>query len=359
MFPSTKAAGKMILIALWSVCLSRASAADAFFSPDGKTVTLALSGWKNYAPDGKTVTSIVPSRLGTVDVETGKYTSIALTKELKEAEIRSLARGGEGEIFLLAKDAVWVLKVQEPAREVCKTVLEEVIGSSEKGQEPTYKTIPLEDVTDLVVVTQKDSPSKDVIMISAREKPGEPDGRNTKPMLYRRWPGRQDFVLTRSRRAPEVSSGTFTSDGRFFFVCEGDIWEGDDVSVYLTAARVAPLAILSTDMSNAGAMWADEVTTAGKWIYALLHGHHMGAIVRTPMPSQPDGGKMPSVTQQYQLMSEALAKAEVLTENIDIYDNFCVCEIAGKPRIFFRDRSKLMLLEGKGQPKLIGNLPEE
>ena len=318
-----------MVIALWCGSPSIALAADAFFAPDGKTVTLtAFHG------------------LGTVNVETGEFIAIALPKALQEASIPAIARGAEGEILFLAQDAVWVLKGREPVRQVCKTS-------------------PLQQVTDLVVVTPNNPSLKDWMLVSAVEKPSEPDRREPGQTLYGRKPGDKEFGKIFCRRTPNVTSGAYAPDGRFFFVCENDIWEGgvssetdpDSWKGVLTATRVAPLSVLSTDLSNSGAMWAREVAVAGKWIYATLGGHHMGAIVRAPMPAHPVDG-LPSVTEQYQLMAEVLAKAEVITEAFEYGDNFCVCEVKGKTRLFFTQRRDLMLWEGQGKVKVIGQLPE-
>jgi len=252
-----------MVIAFWCAGLSVACAADAFFAPDGKTVTLTT----------------YPRGLGTVKFETGVFTPIALPKALQEAAITSIARGAEGEILFLAQDAVWVLKDQEPVRQVCKTS-------------------PLLQATDLAVVTH-DSPSlKDWMMVSATEKPSEPGRQEPGLTLYGRKPGDKEFGKIFCRRTPNVTSGAFTPDGRFFFVCENDIWEGevssendpDSWKGVLAGARVAPLSVLSTDAGNARAMWAREVAVAGTWIYATLGGHHMGAIVRAPMPAYPVRG---------------------------------------------------------------------
>ncbi len=338
-----------IVIAWLSVGMGIACASDAFFAPDGKTVTLAISsGVSSLAPDGKTVVFVYSSRLGFVNVETGAFTPIALPRALQDGAITSIARGAEGETLFLAKGAVWVIKGQEPAREVCRTS-------------------PLLKATDLVVVTHDDPSLKDWMMVSAVEKPSEPGARERGLTLYARKPGDKEFRGLFCRRTPNVTSGTYTPDGRFFFVCENDIWEGhvfaepeDDPDAWkgvLTAVRVAPLSVLSTDLANAGAMWVQEVAVAGKWVYATMSGHHMGAIVRAPMPARPIA-KVPSVTEQYQLMAGVLAKAEVITQDFEQGSNFCVCEVKGKTRLFFTQRRDLMLWEGKGKPRVIGHLPE-
>jgi hypothetical protein len=270
---------------------------------------------------------------------------------LRGAAIPSIARGAEGEILFLAKDAVWVTKGGQ-VHEVCETS-------------------PLEEVTDLLVVTHDKPTIKDWIMVSATEKSGNPGPGSAKQTLYRRKPGGKEFGAIFCSRTPSVRSPFFTKEGRLFFECEGDIWEGDVESCedeagsvswqgVLDGVRVAPLATLSTDMGNAGAMWVQDVAVAGTWIYGALQGHHMGAIVRTKVPAKPVGapGKL-SIMDQYRLMQRSLATVEVVTEHLDNFSKFCVCEVDGKPRVFMTARLDILLLEGNGEPKVIGRLPVE
>lgn len=321
-----KRTGRAVALALWWGASSAANAGSAFFAPDGKTVTLAPS-----------------NGLGSVDVETCAFKPLALPSKLQKEEIGSIARGADGEVLFVAQDAIWVLKGQEPARQICKTS-------------------PLQDVRDLVAVTDAQSPIKDWLMISAVGKPQDPKAPESRPLLYGRAPGDKGFGEIFCRRTPTVTSASFGPDGRFFFVCDGDVWEGsvstgdDGWKGVLNGARIAPLATLSTNIANAGAMWVREVAVAGKWIYAVLSGHHMGAIVRTPLPT-PQTTEDPSIIDQYRTMAETLAKAEVITEDFEHFPNFCVCEVNGKPRLFFTNRQDLMLWEGK-EVKAIGKLPE-
>jgi hypothetical protein len=111
-------------------------------------------------------------------------------------------------------------------------------------------------------------------------------------------------------------------------------------------------------------MWVDEVTVAGKWIYALMHGHNMGSIVRTPMPAHSILKKgvvdeLPTVTKQYRIMAEALSKVEVVVDDAAYSGHFCVCEHAGKPLLFYTSKSTMMLSNGNGEWKDIGHLPDE
>jgi len=57
-------------------------------------------------------------------------------------------------------------------------------------------------------------------------------------------------------------------------------------------------------------------------------------------------------------MAEVLAKVEVITHDFEYGENFCVCEVKGKTRLFFTQRRDIMLMEGQGKVKMIGQLPQ-
>lgn len=332
-------------IGMLMICASlcKAGAADAYFSPDGKTVTLAFSQVFIISDKGTNLER--PASLAKVDVETGVLTPIPLPKSFENAEIDSIAAGAEGEILFLAKDSVWVIKGNEPPREVCKTA-------------------GLVKPTDLIVVTDQKSPLKDWLLVSATEKAKEQKGQRWGPTLYARKPGGNEFQAIFCRRTPNVNSGAFTSDGRFIFVCESDVWAGeivgnDDPTYWmgvLNGARVAPLSTLSTNEANAGAMWVRELVTAGSWIYAYQHGHHMGAIVRTPLPGAL--GDEPSIADQYRTMAECLTKTEVIDDSGEFTDHLCAWERNGKTRLFYSNRHNFLLWNGHGKSKVIGKMPE-
>jgi len=175
----------------------------------------------------------------------------------------------------------------------------------------------------------------------------------------------------------DATSGVFSADGRLFFASSGDLWEGTieaqaDVGGrlgVLIGARIAPLAFLNTDEANGGGMWLSEVRPGGKWLYCTLRGHHMGALVRTPLPPKAlynkDGGGFPTLKASYAAQIQSLSKTEVISEDLEDIYGFCVTETDGKPTVFFYARSgedgkgpALMLWNGAGKPKVIGHLPK-
>lgn len=330
----------LLIASLSAECL----AGDAFFSPDGKTVTMGLCGQR--------------SGLVQVDVTTGKVTKAPLPKDLAEECIESVARGSEGETLFLAKDAVWVWKAdaKPPVKRVCSTA-------------------PVEAATDLFVVTQPGTPLTDCLFVSGMEK-GSTDGM---PSLFGRKPGTKEFRPVFCRRVNGAAGGTFSADGRFFFLSDGDVWEGgikeyDDAGVevmgVLVGARIAPLAVLNTDEGNGGGLWVSQMSVAGKWIYSGLRGRHIGAIVRSPVPAKalysPANEDFPTVKTQFDALNSSLQAAEVIAEDLDRLEGFCAVEIDGKPRVFFvgsiadsNDGPAMQLWEGQGKPRVIGHLPNE
>ncbi|MBL9131728.1 MAG: hypothetical protein JNG86_11045, partial [Verrucomicrobiaceae bacterium] len=110
-------------------------AGEAFFSQDGRTVTMGLS---------RALTGLVE-----VNIVTGKITHAPLPKELKDVPIESVARGAEGEALFLAKDAVWVWNNEStpPVKRVCATA-------------------PVVNAADLFVVTQPGTPLTDCLFVS-------------------------------------------------------------------------------------------------------------------------------------------------------------------------------------------------
>ncbi|WP_395741837.1 hypothetical protein [Prosthecobacter sp.] len=317
---------------------------EAFFSKDGGTVTLAL-GDRGYG-------------LMQVDVGTGKITHAPLPAELKDESINSVAAGSEGEVLFLAKNGVWVWTpgAAKPVKHVCPTA-------------------PVVDATDLFVATVPGTALTDCLFISGNE---TAEG-TSRGLLYGRKPGgKQPFLSIFCRRVSDATGGVFSNDGRLFFVSGGDVWEGgiqpdEDTGTErlgtLVGARIAPLGIMNTDEANAGSLWVQHVAPAGKWIYAQLSGHHMSAIVRTPLPAKPlyapGSEETPSSKDHLAAMAHALGKSEIITEDTEHVSALCATEVGGKPRLFFCGDAEeekgpaLLLWEGAGAPRAIGHLPKE
>jgi hypothetical protein len=318
---------------------------EAFFSPDGNTVTLGLGGRGRPG-------------LVQVDIATGKITSAPLPAELKDENIESVASGSEGEALFLAKDGVWVWTpgAAVPVKHVCPTA-------------------PVVGATDLFVATVPGTPLTDCLFVSGNE---TADATSAGSFYGRKPGGKHPFLSIFCRRVSDAKGGVFSSDGRLFFVSSGDLWEGgiqadDDAGTErlgtLIGARIAPLAIMNTDEANGGSMWVQHVAPAGKWIYAELRGHNMASILRTPMPAKPlyapGSSDTPSTNDQLAAMTHALNKTEIVSEDSEHVDGFCATEVDGKPRLFYvadPDGEKgpaLMLWEGAGKSRIIGHLPQE
>jgi len=312
----------------------QSTAAQGFFSRDGKTVTL-----------------IHGNKLGQVDIASGQYQPIPLPGELGDAYIVSVATGAPGETWLLTNEAVWVMKDGADPQQVCSTA-------------------PLEGPHDLFVITQADSPMKDWIVVSAGKTGGY---HGTNPTFHARKPGDESFGSIFCRRVQAAEAGYVAADGRFFFTSAGDVWEGrieatpgdQENLAELLGARIAPLAMRDTDASYGGLGGVEQVATAGRWLYAKLRGRHVAAIVRTQLPPKPNYEAVTvnrrGMQQKYQSMQQSLSKVEILTVGDDMA-GFCVCEVKGKPRLFYaariHDQTNLMLVDGSGAPRVIGHIDE-
>ena len=313
-------------------------AGDSFFSADGKTVT--------FAPLRKT------GHLLRLDVASGKLTELPLPAELKSETVSGVTRGAEGEALFLAKDAVWVLKEEGPAKRV--------VGLK-----------PVKSAQNLFVSTKKDDPVFDWLFVTGSEKE-ETIG----SVFYSRKPGSKEFSEIFCRRVNYADCGCFAADGRFFFAGNGDLWEGgftvendpDMRAATLVGARIAPVAMLNTDGSNAGSMIVGGLSAAGKWLYTGLRGRHMGCIIRVPVPAKtlytdgmPDA---PEPKAHLEAMRQALDKTEIIVPDTGGLTAFCAGEANGQPRVFYRgegdeDGLDLWIWSGAGAPKRVASEPKE
>ena len=314
--------------------------AEAFFSPDGKTVITTVA---------------MPSNIGSlaqIDIASGKVTPIALPAAFANEDIDSVARGADGEILFLAKNAVWVLKKSEAPRKV-------------------VSTDPVKNPTDLFVATKKGGALLDWLLISGTE--DEKDG--AQRAFYARKPGGKNFKSVFCRRVENATSGAFAADGRMFFASGGDLWEGHidpesegEVAGTLIGERIAAVAFANTDMANAGSLSLEVVCPAGKWIYCALGGHHMAAVIRTPRPTNANHEHegQGALQASYRIQAQVLGGTEVIADLEDSIHGFCATEVDGKPLVFYYMRSNddngdgrpLMLWKGSGAPKVIGHLPK-
>jgi hypothetical protein len=331
----------LIVMALAS---SPCAAGEAFFSRDGGTVTMGA---------GEASAGLVQ-----VDIATGRITEAPLPAELKDAFIESVAGGSEGEALFLANDAVWVWTP----------------GAAGPSVKRVCDTAPVDGATDLFVATVPGTPLTDCLFVTGREK----DDTTSMGTLYGRKPGGKAFSSIFCRRVSDATGGVFSSDGRLFFVSNGDLWEGgiqveEDAEIdrlgTLVGARIAPLAILNTDEANGGGMWVNGVAPAGKWLYVKLAGRHMATILRIPMPAKPlyapNQDDFPTLEAQVDAMIQSLSHVEIITDDLENAFGFCATEVDGIPRVFFCSRTgvegkgpAMMLWEGTGEARVIGYFPE-
>lgn len=331
----------VVLACVCAFPITQGHAAEAFFSEDGSTVTMTLS-------------PRMPGLIK-VNVKNGKITKAPLPAELKEEFIDSVARGGEGEALFLAKDAVWVWKqdATPPVKRVCATA-------------------PVVGATDLFVVTDESSPLKDSLFVSGTGK-DDPDGGQT---FFGRKAGTKTFMPVFCRRVSSALGGAFSSEGRFFFAANGDVWEGgilpeEDTAMerlgVLVGARIAPMAMLNTDEGNSGSMTVAQVAPLKDSIYVRLNGNHLAALMRIPMPAKslytPDSEDQPSLEDQIAVMKQSLAKAELIEDELEDIQAFCATETEDSHMLFYCGRDEkgvaMFLVDGDKKPKVIGYLPEQ
>lgn len=322
-----------------------AAANEGFFSKDGQTVTLGL-GERGI------------SGLLQVEIATGKVTQAPLSAELKDESIDSVACGSEGEALFLAKNGVWVWTpgAAIPVKHVCPTA-------------------PAMNAMELFVSTVPGTPFTDCLFVSGNETADA----GSLGSFYGRRPGAKNaFQSVFCRRVSDVTGGIFSTDGRLFFISRGDVWEGGfqpnedngmDRLGTLVGARIAPLAALYTDEASGGSLWAEHVAPAGGWLYVQMRGRHMATVLRLPLPAKPlytpASQDTPGTKDQLSVMSHALARTEVIAEDMEFASGFCATEVDGKPRIFYVSDMEgekglaMMLWEGAGKPRVIGHLPRE
>ncbi|MDQ8192469.1 hypothetical protein [Roseibacillus persicicus] len=328
-----------------TVSSQESEAAEAFFSKDGEKVVVAVQ---------------YEGGLVEVALASGEVKAAPLPAEFAEKPaIDSVARGSDGEALFLAQDAIWVWQPGSDtvARKVCSTA--PVVGPSS-----------------VFVSTQPGTPFHDYLFVTGSEE----ENAISMGTFYGRKPGsKEGFVPVFTRRASESAAGAFSDAGRLFFTCKGDLWEGEvapsdqpefDHMGTLVGARIAPLAILNTDEANGGGLWVENVCPAGKWIYTQSSGRHLAAVMRTPMPAKSlfsfDYDEDYSMAKHIEVMSQSLAKTEIITDELEGIFGFCATEVEGKPKVFFCTQSygegtgpAMYLWEGSGEPRVIGHLPAE
>ena len=254
-------------------------AGDAFFSADGRTVT--------YVPTFDT------GCLKRINLETKTVERIAVTLP-KDEGIVALAGGADGEALFTTEKAAWVHDAKG-TRKLCD------LGA-------------IENSTSLIVAPSKGEHFADYLFVTGSEK----DDPNRHLFFYRK-PGQKTFKSTFCRRVQTIYTGAFTADGRFFFDGDGDLWEGGfepedeqaEMPPVLNGVRIAPLGLFNTDSANGGSLYVNRILPAGKSIFVVLRGHHMGQLLRVamnPTSAMKEGsGANDTVQGNYAYMAKSLA----------------------------------------------------
>ena len=322
---------RCLLLAVGLATRAAAPAGDAFFTADGQRVVIAPL--------------LQTGVLLSVSVADGAVDPLPLPPELADAPVTAMTSGGAGEAIFTTAAALWARKTDGTTRR---------LSTLPKGFS----------VANLFVATKQGTPVSDWIFAAAEN--DRAGWRGT--TFFARRPGAKDFREVFCRRVSPVGAGTFTPDGRLFFAGAGDLWEGsfeagadtdkDAPLATLNGARLAPLAMMNTDMANSGNLWVDAVEVGGSWLYVSLRGRHMGSIIRVPLPEKPfyDGGEQAQdLRASLDLMRGMLEKTEIIVADTGGATAFAACEVDGRPRVFYRDESaRFHIWEGMGAPRALG-----
>jgi hypothetical protein len=295
-----------LLCLLSLVFVAPSQAGDAFFSPDGKTVT--------YVPifDG--------SALRQLNLQTKKIEHIPLNLP-KDQSVVSLVPGTDGETLFLTEKAAWV--------------------HDAKGTRKLCDAGEAQNINDLAVAPSKDKNLADWLFIAGSDK--EEASRN---IFFCRKPGEKTFKPTFCRRTNYVSAGVFTAGGRFFFANEGDLWEGEfeaedgqGMLTTLNGVRIAPLGFLNTDAANGGSMYVNHIMPVGSSIYVTLGGHHMGQLLRiamNPKSALSEGaGANEALNDHYAYLAKSLSTVQIIDDSGEPIRNAAAIAINGTERVFF------------------------
>jgi hypothetical protein len=322
-------------IAILAAISCPARASEATFSKDGNTVFL--------------VALLEEGKLHQIDVAKKESKTIALAGELAGKAIAGIATGKDGELLLAAENSLWQWRPGE--KEAKKLV------AFPKGYQ----------VWDISCVTLKLGDAAPRIFAMAYK--------DDQPALLVKLPGKSGFLPVFCRRCEPGSAPMATSQGRMFMVANHDVWETclteydaeergeSEQAGVLAGCRIAPLAMMNTDLANSGAMVVRHVVPAGDRVIALCGGRHLGALVEFAPPSKPlyignADEEHPDLPAQIALMRKCLESAKVLYDGSPC-DALCVHEAEGKPvRVFWRqdlegDR-QWMLREGDKAPEVLG-----
>lgn len=318
----------MMLLAAGVVTPVRAG--TAFFTKDGAEVV--------FLPVNK------PGFLWKLQVGSGKLDSMVLSGPLKGKKVTSLTQGAEGEILIAAENALWVLDPSGVPRKI--------------ADEPAPQ--------EFFPAPATEGPLKDWLF-TVRPADGYPGD-----IFYARKPGAKSFRPVFCRRTERVGAGTFTSDGRFFFSAQGDLWEGGfDASedegtgniATLVGCRIAPVAMLNTDMTNSGNQTVREIHIVADTIFIGLGGRHQGSILQMPLPGKtaypPDSESgPPDLPTSLEIQRQSFAKLEIAVPEIDGLTAMAATSIEGQPAVFYRGEGVgLWLWTSLQAPRLVASEP--
>ena len=294
------------LASLLFLSASFAQAGDAYFSPDGKTVTY--------------VSPLDQTLLQQVQLETKKLTTIPLALP-KDETVQSLTAGAEGEALLLTEKAAWV--------------------HDAKGTRKLCDLGKISQASDLAAAPGKHPLLADWLFLAGTH-PEEASRR----IFFARKPGEKTFKPTFCRRTHQVNAGAFSAEGRFFFAAEGDLWEGDfepedgeGMMTTLSGVRIAPLAFLNTDGANGGSLYVDHLMPVGSSIYVALRGHHMGQLLRIAMSTQPalneKSGANDDLKSHYAFLAKNLASVQIIEGSGEPIFNSAAIALPDTERVFY------------------------
>lgn len=243
-------------------------------------------------------------KLFIIDTATHQSKSVSLGKNLTAANIDSVAVSPQGEILFAAAGALW--KWKEGDKEAQK------IASFEEG----FRVIDIScchgnqsapEGTIFALIDQEDSNDSSLIALM---------------------PGKKKFTSVFCRRNSPFSAPQTDATGRMFLASNCDLWEASFVpeeendpelerAGTITGSRIAPLALMNTDIANSGAMVVRGVASCGNTVYATTNGRHMGAVIQIQAPekalySKEDDSEHPDLQASITLMKNALASAKIL-----------------------------------------------
>lgn len=315
----------------------------------------AFSGQASFSNEGDKI-YLIPvdgfGKLWIIDAVTHQSKSVSLGKSLAQANIDSLAIGTKGEVYVSAVGALW--QWSEGDKDAKKIT----------SYEEDYQ------VSDISCTKGKSETPLGTIFALGNFK-DDPD-----QTLSALLPGKKKFGSVFCRRNDPFSAPQTDAIGRMFIASNCDLWEcsfmledepDSERAGTLNGCRIAPLAMMNTDIANSGAMVVREIASTGKLIYAITHGRHMGGVIQCAAPENPLYAKdsdeeNPDLAASFTLMKNSLTSAKILYEGSPCNG---LCAHQGNKnvsRVFWRQdlegEKAWMMIDGAGAPEQIGSEKE-